>query len=376
MNQKVLQGRGTLKSLGAEIDRLGMKRVLLITGRHSYSQSGAEKSLQNGSLDSVENYRFYDYSPNPTIEEALAGTKCFLENGCDGLIAIGGGSAIDVGKAIRALQSHPGFEKQIITGEKKLTETLPPLIAIPTTSGTGSEATHFSVIYMGGTKYSIAAGSLLPDSVILDASLTDSLPSYITACTGFDALGQAIESFWAKSSTQESRQYAMEAIPLLLNNIVDAVNKPSPSNRDNMMLAAYKAGKAINISKTTAPHALSYKITTLTGLPHGHAVALTLGYFFIINETQLSELDIDTARTLERRFAELYRCLGVDSAEAAKTRWLELMQQCGLKTNYGDIGLTGVVARKIVDGVNSERLSNHPVNIDQAMLAGLFSIER
>ena len=373
MKQNVITGRGSIAALGAELKRLGITRALLVTGRHSYIHSGAQQALIANSLGALNDIRFFDFSPNPTYEEAIAGLQCFRTNSCDALVAIGGGSAIDIAKTIRALDPHPGCEKEIITGQLKLTEPLCPMVAIPTTSGTGSEATHFSVIYMDGNKYSVAAKTLLPSSTILDASLTDSLSPYITACTGFDALCQAIESYWAKGATQESREYAAKAIPLLRSNIVDAVNNPSDSQRDAMMLGAHYAGRAINISKTTAPHALSYQITSLLGLPHGHAVALTLGQFFLINEKHLSQKEKKTLTDLNKVYAELYQMLEVNSAETAKEKWYNLMEYCGLTTDYKALGLTEDNGLKIVNGVNIERLSNHPVPIDSDQLAGLFA---
>ena len=159
---------------------------------------------------------------------------------------------------------------------------LPPLVCIPTTAGTGSEATHFAVIYVDGKKKSIASQQLLPDVVILDPQLTDNMPAYVSACSGFDALCQA--TYWSRAATPLSQLYAALTIKVLIVELPQAVNSNSRLVRDKMQMAANWAGKAINISKTTAPHAMSYVITQEFGIPHGHAVALTLGKFFTLHE--------------------------------------------------------------------------------------------
>jgi alcohol dehydrogenase class IV len=154
-----------------------------------------------------------------------------------------------------------------------------PLIAIPTTSGTGTEATCFAVVYIDKTKYSLKHSSILPDYTIIDPTLTHAMPPLVTAATGMDALAQAIESYWGVKSTHESQAYAREAITLTLAYLKAACQNEVEA-RDAMSRAANLAGKAINLTETTACHAVSYPITSYFNVPHGHAVALTLASMF------------------------------------------------------------------------------------------------
>lgn len=202
--------------------------------------------------------RFSNFTSNPRYESVMFGVEILKINKCDFIVAIGGGSSIDVAKCIK----HHGFFDI-------------PMMAVPTTSGTGSEATHFAVIYMNGEKQSIADEKLLPEYVILQPDMLNTLPLYQKKCTMLDALCQAIESWWSKKATTESIEYSRKAIKLILDHM-DSYLKNEDTGNMNMLIASNLAGKAINITTTTAPHAMSYKITSYYGLPHGHAVALCL----------------------------------------------------------------------------------------------------
>jgi len=211
-----------------------------------------------GSELPCEFVRFSDFKPNPLFEDIKAGVKVLRQNKCDFIVAIGGGSSIDTAKSIK-------YYNRVDL----------PLMAIPTTSGTGSEATHFAVIYRNGEKHSIAEERILPDYVILQHSTLKTLPFYQKKCTMLDALCQAIESWWSRKATPESIDYSKKAINLILDNM-DSYLKNEDEGNKKMLAASNLAGKAINITTTTAPHAMSYKLTSLFGLPHGHAVALCL----------------------------------------------------------------------------------------------------
>src|SRR5262249_51347864 len=137
-----------------------------------------------------------------------------------------------------------------------------PLVAIPTTAGSGSEATPFAVLYVGHVKHSIAGPAMLPDVAIVDPSLTDSMSPALTAVTGMDAFSQAVESYWCIHSTERSKAYARRAIALVLEHLEVAVTAPREENRRAMSKAAHLAGRAIAITKTTGAHALSYPLTS------------------------------------------------------------------------------------------------------------------
>lgn len=372
--QKELFGRGSAHSIAVLLGDMGAGNILLVTGKQSYIDCGA-KAFFEKALVNFQCFYFDAFSPNPVFEEAMAGVEVCRREQIDVVIAIGGGSAIDIAKCIAAFNSTPGLERQLATGERKLEVTPLPVIAIPTTAGTGSESTHFAVIYVDGKKYSLASPALTPSAAIIDPVFTDNLPAYITACTGFDALCQAVESFWAVGATDESRDYAKQAISLLLKSLVAAVNTPNSASRDDVLRAANYAGRAINISKTTAPHALSYTITSLYGLPHGHAVALTLGAFFPYHQQgetlRLSDgVSASQFSLCNDQLAELF---GVESLSDVKNKWYRLMGQCDLSCNLAEHGIkTEMDIDKIIAGVNLERLGNHPIQINVDELKGLL----
>ena len=187
------------------------KSIFLVTGNRSYEKSGAKKFIDN-LLDGFNFIRFSDFSENPKIEDVNKGINIFLENSCDYLIAVGGGSVLDMAKLINI-----GYDKKILedlaTNKTEISSSGKKLIAIPTTSGSGSEATHFAVVYVGGEKFSVAHPIyMLPNVVVLNPSLTYSMNSYQTALSGIDAFAQAMESYWSINSTEESKKYSKEAL--------------------------------------------------------------------------------------------------------------------------------------------------------------------
>jgi len=321
MMQKEYIGAGTINQCKKVLKNFAGENILLVTGKTSYSRSKAKESLGN----ILSNYNvtvFNDFGSDPKIEDIKLGIDLFKKNKIDIVIAIGGGSVIDTAKLINFFSVNKMNKlnlSKLNSGIKKMK----PLIAIPTTAGSGSQATHFAVVYKKNTKYSIAHKYILPDIAIVDADLTKSLSKKQMAISGMDALSQAIESYWSVNSTKESKRYAKKAIKLILNNLVAAVNKGTMSSCKAMAEAAHLAGKAINISKTTAAHAVSYPLTVFYHISHGHAGALTLGKLFIINadpkNTALNEKR--GKRYLMKVMAEIRKLFGCETSEDFAKKW-------------------------------------------------------
>lgn len=302
------------------------------------------------------------------MNEAKLGINLIKQTNPDLIIAIGGGSVIDMAKLINILASQHTDNFEIVKNNQRIQNKGLPLIAIPTTAGTGSEATHFAVVYIDKVKYSLAHEYILPDYAIIAPALSYNLPRHIIASSGLDALSQAIESYWAIGSTIESKQYAAEAISLILPAIKKAVCEQNKPAIYSMAIAANLAGKAINISKTTAAHALSYPITTHFNIPHGHAVALTLGKFFIINSLYNAN-DIQDKRGeiyLNKTMKELFTLFGCNDAQSCCAKWYKLVAQLGLKNEPRQVGIKSKREITIIsDNINIERLSNNPVEINK-----------
>jgi alcohol dehydrogenase class IV len=242
-------------------------------------RKSADSLLEALEKDSIAVAIFDRTVPNPTIgnvEEALA---LYKENNCEGIIAFGGGSSIDCAKCVGARIAKPNKSIPQLRGYFKVRAETPPVYAIPTTAGTGSEATVAAVIDDEATrdKYSITDLSLIPRVAVLDPQLTVSLPKNVTAATGMDALTHAVEAFIGRSNTKETREMAIKAVKLIFENIYTAyTDGTNIEARRNMQLAAYFAGIAFTRAYVGNVHAVAHTLGGLYGTPHGYACALVM----------------------------------------------------------------------------------------------------
>ena len=353
-------------------------RIFLVTGKESYKKSGARLILDRF-LNGYNVVHFYEFEENPKLHDIEKGLKFFKQKKCDFVIAVGGGSVMDIAKSINILPANEGEPEEYIKNRKIIKNRGNILVAVPTTAGSGSEATKFAVLYINKTKYSLEHEFILPDYAIIDPQFTMSLPKNITASTGMDALSQAIESYWCINSTNESKKYATQAIKLIMKNLLDAVNNPSKESREAMARAAHLAGKSINISKTTACHAISYPITSYFSVPHGHAVALTLALMLVYNSqvTEEDTLDKRGVSYVRMTINEIVNLLGASSVEDASKKITTLMRKMGLSTELSDLGIKtdkdiGVI---IKNGFNPDRVKNNPRKLTEGALREiLYSI--
>lgn len=363
MKQKEYIGSGSILCLRGVLAEYDARKIFLVTGKKSYSACGAKAHLDN-ILKDYKVYRFCEFTVNPKVEDIERGINIFRTAEYDMVIAVGGGSTIDMAKAINFLAVHSLALGGYKIGMEASDRTIRPLIAIPTTSGSGSEATHFAVVYAGRQKYSIADERMLPKVAIIDADLTESLPRYTTAVSGVDALSQAVESYWSIHSTSHSKRFAGDAIKSIVGNLPVAVNNPSSDSRGKMAEAAHLAGKAINITSTTAAHSISYPLTSHFAIPHGHAVGLTLPSLLEYNArvTEDDVLDVRGISYVRKTISEIAGFLGTDNVEQAKNKLDQLLMEIGLETRLSafDIKSERDIELIIRNGFNSERVRNNP----------------
>jgi alcohol dehydrogenase len=253
-----------------------------------------------------------------------------------------------------------------------------PLIVAPTTAGSGSEATHFAVVYIGQDKYSVASQRLLPEIVILDCKLIATGSGYHKACNGLDALAQGIESAWAAGSTDASRANAFEAISLCMNyHSAVVANDKSEIALQGILDGANKAGQAINISKTTAAHAWSYGITSQHGIPHGHAVWLTLPMIFHIHANSDSSKvtdprGVDHFRSIMDRLMD---ALSVPSSDQAYEYMKKYVVSLGVESEMANVGAATRQQRQMLsEQVNMERMSNNPIYLNESDKSLIFKL--
>lgn len=308
------------------VRELGAHKVFLVAGKRSFAASGAEELLAP-LLSGLMVTRFDEMGALPTQSDVERGIELYRAADPDVVLAVGGGHVMDIAKAVN-------FQ----TGRK-------PLIAVPTTAGSGAEATPFAVVYVDGVKTSLEDPMVLPTYAIVDPRLGASVSREVSRASGLDALCQAIESLWARGATDESRAYATEALGLVWPNIMKAVEGDADA-RATLMEGAHLAGKAIAISKTTACHALSYGLTARFGVPHGLAVAYTMPALIRHNHVVLPQGI--TADAFERKLDEL---------GAPKL--------ASFGVGQADVG-------SLVAGVDLERLGNNPEALSREDIDAIY----
>jgi alcohol dehydrogenase class IV len=350
LSQKILQGTNQLDSLLQKY-----QNPLIVHGK-AYEQCDIFRQI-----DQRKHAEFIGFSSNPTYEQICDGVAAFRQGCHDAIIAIGGGSAIDVAKCIKLFWKMDDSMNYL---EQPKRDTGIPLIAIPTTAGTGSESTQHAVLYYKGEKQSISHESILPDYAILIPETLDSLPVYQRKCAMLDALGQAIESWWSVASTKESIAYSYKALELIRTYWKEYIDFNSDTAKANILLAANYAGCAIHMTATTAAHAMSYKITSMYGLPHGHAVALCLSAVWRYMEEH-------TEQCADKRGAMYLKQVLCDiSMVFPRQDYEELLKDLQIHRPISESKERDM--ELLVKSVNQTRLANNPIYLEETVLWHLY----
>lgn len=347
MAKKTMRGSGSLEQIGEMMAALQVSRPMLVAGERLAAVFAERTGLH---LPCFSGYR-----ANPDLMDCMAGRDLFQREGCDGLISLGGGSAMDTAKGIKALVLAGSVEQalQLCFADTRLTH-----IAIPATAGTGAEATQFAVLYLNHTKISLSHPALLPEGVILDASLLDTLPDYHRKSCALDALCQGIESYWAKGATEDSRVDAYLAITGVLAHLRPYLAGDRRA-AEEILEAAYHSGRAIQVSRTTAAHAMSYRLTQLLGIAHGHACALTLPVLWARMEEDTDCLPV---------LMELAARMGLGSERMGSRLLKGLLIDLGMEVPMP----SPEVLDELAASVNAERLSNHPQTLSREQLRAVY----
>ena len=344
------------------------EKLFLVTGGAAWEASGAAdffSPLLNGMV--VRHLRVV--AANPDIEALQAALSFFEEAPCSLIMAVGGGTPLDMAKLVNFFSSTRQSPGEYLKGIRSETECggFLPFLAVPTTAGTGSEATHFAVLYDGLVKHSVGDSRIRPGYVFLNPAFTFSLSPYVTACTGFDALAQAMESLWAVGSTGSSRKDSRESLRIGSRVLRSVVLAPEAESRSAMLRAAYLAGRAIDVAKTTAAHAFSYCLTARYGLPHGHAVATFLPEVLRQNGTASADRVTDPRGEgfLRQAVGEILNVLGCETVDEGVRSLYALREATGLTDSWMEAkGLSfDVVYAHAFAEANVLRLSNNPVRL-------------
>ena len=368
MEQKIISAENNYRELDHWFLNNGLEKVLLVCGK-SIARQKINKYFETvPERLGVKMIRFMDFAPNPLYESVVKGVELFRQEDCRGIIAVGGGSAMDVAKCIKLYSNMKGTGAEGDFLRQTIEPNEIPFLAMPTTAGTGSEATRYAVIYFAGAKQSVSDYSCIPSTVLMDSSVLKTLPEYQKKSTMMDALCHAIESFWSVNSTEESRGFSREAIERIMAN-KDAYLANTDEGNTAMLRAANLAGKAINITQTTAGHAMCYKITSLFGCAHGHAAALCNRVLFpwMIENTDKC-LDSRGREYLDRILGEIGLVLGGDDAASGAKMFAELFDSLSL-----DVPAASQEQFQILrTSVNPVRLKNYPIKLNAETIDDLY----
>lgn len=360
--QKIINGEKSYLKIDQVLKNLGCKKFMLV-GHFPFYSASLTEFFENIDIPYIV---FSDFTANPKYDEICNGIERYNSEKCDAIVAVGGGSAIDVAKCIKAFCKMEGKELYF---KQKLIDTKIPLLAVPTTAGTGSESTRFSVFYYNGEKQSIGPEFVVPNYAFLDATLLYSLPVYQKKCTLLDALCQAIESWWSVNSTEESKRYAKIAVEKIIKNYKGYIFDSNETAAEEIMLGSNYAGRAINITSTTSAHAMSYKMTTLYGIPHGHAVGIGLPHIweYMINNPN-GCIDPRGKKYLLGIFEDIAVSLGGKNAAEGIRIFKELLKEMeiiGPKASKDELEI-------LASSVNTGRLKNNPVELSYETLYSLY----
>jgi len=352
------------------IKNKSFKNIFILCGNKSFKTSGAYEFINKIVLNKNSKI-FYKYSNIPTLEELIEITKSIKSFKPDLILAVGGGAVIDYAKIANIIDVRPDLAELIVTYSYPIKKKYTKLAVIPTTAGSGAEVTSNAVIYVNGIKHSFESELLIPDNFFLIPEFLISAPNKIKASAGFDAIAQALESLISKKSNAQSIEYASKSLRVSLNSYISFLKVPNLINATEMSIAANLAGKAINISKTTAPHAASYPFTSLFNISHGHAVGLFFEKFFKFNYDNLekSEVSFD----LKKRFDLIFSLLNVSNINNFNLKILSIKKQAKLDDNMKLLKIDlNKNMKKIIGGVNLLRLGNNPVKINGNDIMNIF----
>lgn len=375
---RIVGGPGSLDQLPALAAELRARRVLVVSDKGVAAAGLVEPARAALAKAGLAVQVIDNTPPEPEVKDVeavlAAAREGFGADGCDLVVGIGGGSAMDVAKIVAVLLAHPTPLRALLDKSASITARGLPTIMVPTTSGTGSEATPNTIILVpeDELKVGIVSPLLMPDVVILDPLLTLTLPAAVTASTGMDALTHAIECYCSKKGTPFSDLYGLEAIRLIAGSLRRAFdNGRDVQARADMLLGAFYGGACIATSSTTAVHALAYPLGGKYRVPHGLSNAMLL--------PTVMEFNLEGS---EARFAAMARAMGLDVAgltdRAAGERFIAALHQLnadlGIRSDLKTVGVTEADLDGLVDGAAkvTRLLDNNPRTMSRADMRAIY----
>ena len=338
-------------------------KIFILCGKNSFVTSGAKKFIEE-SLIKKEVKFLYKISNIPILEELIKIINDIRNFKPDLILAIGGGTIIDYAKIANLVEVKDNLKELIINYNYPFKNKYTKLAVIPTTAGSGAEVTSNAVIYVDQIKHSFENELLKPDNYFLIPEFLISAPYKIKSSAGFDAIAQAVESLLSKKSSEQSVDYASKSLRVSINSYISFLENPNIKNATEMSIASNLAGKAISISKTTAPHAASYPFTSLFNISHGHAVSLFFEKFIKYNFDNLNRSE--TNFNIKKRFDHLFKLFDTNNINEFNSKIILIKKKARLEDNLKILNIDiNKSSEKIIKGINLLRLGNNPVKINE-----------
>jgi alcohol dehydrogenase len=365
---RLVAGTGTLPRIAEVLAPFRPRRVLLVGSDAAVRRTGIRRFLP------ADTCTFSGFRPNPRLEDVLEGCAVAARYRPDAVVGVGGGSSMDTAKLVRILPPGDVGRQVVLRGTTDLLRRdVPPLVLVPTVSGTGSEVTRFATVYADGRKYSVDHERVLPTASVVDPELAAGCPSPVAFSCVLDAFAHAVESYWSLRSTPGSRALAAQALTAL-RRVAVAGRPLSPSSRARVAEAAVQAGRAIDITRTTAAHAFAYPTTVHFGVPHGLACALHLIWLLdhLATRAETACADPRGADFVTARLGEIAALLGADHPKRSARTLEALVTRTGFSPRLGSYGVTPPALPALTtEALTSIRASNLPVHLgpDTALTA-------
>ena len=363
----------SLEDIKKFVNDKNFKKIFILCGKKSFPTSGAEIFFKK-MISEKETKLFYKKSEFPILDELKEIIKDIQNFKPDLIFAVGGGAVIDYAKIANVVEARADLADLIVKYSYPYKKKYTKLAVIPTTAGSGAEVTSNAVIYVEGIKHSFESELLIPDNFFLIPDFLISAPNKIKASAGFDAIAQALESLVSKKSNDKSVEYASKSLRVSLNSYISFLNDPNLKNATEMAIASNLAGKAISISKTTAPHATSYPFTSLFNISHGHAVGLFFEKFFKFNYENKDKSE--TSFDLKKRFDLIFNLFDVQGINDFNSKISLIKKEAQLEDNLQKLNINiNQSSGDILKGINLLRLGNNPVKIGEKDIYKIISKE-
>ena len=360
------------KLTGRYARNLGARKVMVVTDPGVMAAGWTQDVIDTLEAVNLDYTVFSGVSSNPKAEEVMAGAELYRSEGCNAIVAVGGGSPIDCAKGIGIVSAS---KKNILEfeGVDKVELSTPPLICVPTTAGSSADVSQFAVITdnLKKVKIAIISKMVVPDVALIDPATTTTMSPDLTACTGMDALCHAIEAFVSTANSPITDVHALQAIHLVIANLLPAINEPDNIlRRGRMMLASLEAGLAFSNASLGAVHAMAHSLGGLLDCPHGECNAILLPYVIEFNYDAVPD-----------RYREIGKSMGLEISVMAPTEvrsaivsaLFHFAEAAGVAYTLGRLGVKrGDIPKLAENAINDTCIFTNPRQMSRQDIEAIY----